>query len=59
MALLNKSKTLAAASDDAMQLLRPGEHEPAHLPNGHRLPSTCLDVDFLKSVKIISLSQSM
>ena len=35
----------------------PGEHQSTHLPDGHRLATTCLDVDFLKSVKIISQSE--
>lgn len=32
--------------------LQPGEHQTAHLPDGHRLASTCLDVDFLLIIEV-------
>jgi len=43
----------------SVEPLQPGEHKSTHLPDGHRLATTCLDVDFLKSVKIISQSESI
>ena len=37
-------------------IMRPGEHQSAHLSDGHWLPTSSLDVNFLKSVEIISQS---
>lgn len=32
--------------------LQPGEHQSTHLPDGHRLATTCLDVDFLLVIEV-------
>ena len=50
-------ETLTVADLTIVKAGEPGEHQSTHLPDGHRLPTTCLDVDFLKSVKIISQSE--
>ena len=56
-----ENKTLTVADlmmqKSGLWRLAPGEHQSTHLPDGHRLATTCLDVDFLKAVKIIIQSE--
>jgi len=36
----------------SVEPLQPGEHQSTHLSDGHRLPTTCLDVDFLLVIEV-------